>query len=52
MKLYTAQNLLIFMSDIEITTGPKPKAKFDLDPIEWLIISVTVIISIFIVNVL
>lgn len=36
------------MSDIEISNGRKPKAKFDLDPIEWLIISVTGLLAFFI----
>lgn len=36
------------MTDIEISNGSKPRAKFDLDPLEWLIISVTVLTGLFI----
>ena len=36
------------MTDIEISNGRKPRAKFDLDPLEWLIISVTVLLGLFI----
>lgn len=38
------------MPDVEISNGSKPKAKFDLDPLEWCIISVTVIITTFLIK--
>jgi len=39
------------LPDIEFSNGLKPKGKIDLDPLEWAIIAVTVIISIFIYRV-
>lgn len=39
------------MADIEFSNGLKPKGKIDLDPTEWVIIAITVIISLIIIRI-
>lgn len=36
------------VSDIEISNGGKPRAKFDLDPLEWFMILITLIVCFYI----
>lgn len=40
------------MPDIEISNGIKPKGKIDLDPLEWLIISVTGLLALILYKIL